>query len=84
VTESPRILVVDDDPPVRRNVSRLLRQWGYRASEARNTVEARKCLDAPRAWPHLILLDLAMPDEDGLSFLRCEFRVMVTTRFAAS
>jgi len=65
-----RILLVDDDPAVLRGVGGLLRDEGYRTSQAQSVAEARASLEASRRDPPaLILLDLRMPGEDGLSFL---------------
>ena len=65
---TPHILVVDDDREIRRLVSRFLSENGYRATEARDVPEAEAALAAGKF--ELVVLDLMMPGEDGLSFAR--------------
>ena len=65
MTAQPHILVVDDHAEIRHSVSRYLEKNGMRATGASNTVEmddqlARESVD-------LIVLDVMMPGEDGLS-----------------
>jgi len=62
------ILVVDDVDTNREILARVLRREGYHTAYACNGAEA---LDAIRAeQPDLILLDLMMPEMDGVTFLR--------------
>jgi len=61
------ILVVDDEPAARYGVRRAL-ESKYKIVEADSTGAARTAIAAEK--PDLILLDLVMPEEDGLSFLR--------------
>jgi two-component system, OmpR family, KDP operon response regulator KdpE len=64
---SPRILVVDDDPAIRRSIAVELRAQGYDSLEAADGHEA---LDlTSRARPDLILTDLAMPVMDGFDLI---------------
>lgn len=66
--EHPCILVVDDDPSIRKLIVRTLRRSGYTLSEARNGQEA---LDAMRSGTEdLVLLDLMMPEVSGWDVLR--------------
>ncbi|MDQ7249078.1 response regulator transcription factor [Dongia sedimenti] len=62
------VLVVDDDREHRLLIAQLLRRGGFRASLAANTAIAQKLVKA--AAPDLILLDVMLPDEDGLAFCR--------------
>jgi DNA-binding NtrC family response regulator len=64
-----RILLVDDDPAILRGVGGILRDEGFDTVAARDTTEAERCLTGPSA-PDLMLLDLAMPREGGLAFLK--------------
>jgi len=59
-----RILVVDDDPEVVELVSFNLKQAGYAIGTASNGVEAIR--KARALAPDLILLDVMMPELDGL------------------
>jgi DNA-binding response OmpR family regulator len=63
-----KILIVDDDERLRRVLSRYLTREGYSVREAADGDEMRSRLAAERA--DLVLLDLMLPDEDGLSLAR--------------
>lgn len=65
---SPRILVVDDEPEIRRLVCEILADEGYLVASAENGFEARKLKISYK--PDLILLDIWMPDTDGVSLLK--------------
>ena len=58
-----RILVVDDEPDVRRLVQELLARAGHAVVEATSGQEALDCLH--EAQPDLIVLDVSMPGMDG-------------------
>jgi signal transduction histidine kinase len=61
------ILVVDDDDDTRAILRQILEQCGATVEVHRS---AREALDAlQRRWPHVILTDVAMPDEDGYMLL---------------
>ena len=62
------VLVADDDPLARRLWSRLLRSEGYQVLEAKSGTEA---LEIARGHhPHTIVLDVCMPEIDGLECAR--------------
>ncbi len=61
------ILIVDDEPAARYGLRRAL-EAKYRIAEADSAEAAREAL--PREKPDLVLLDVILPGEDGLSFLR--------------
>src|SRR5688572_11129586 len=67
------ILVVHDEATMRNGLTRLLRHEGYDVLGAGNGREALDVLDAggagTAAAPDLILLDLMMPELDGLGLL---------------
>src|SRR5947207_7804865 len=64
----PLVLVVDDDPQVRDVVRINLEMEGYAVVEAGNAEEGLKAAeDEP---PHLVLLDVMMPQVDGWEMLR--------------
>ena len=65
---APYILVVDDEPDIRELVKEILEDEGMEVSVAEHAQAAR---DARRARkPDLVLLDIWMPDTDGISLLR--------------
>jgi DNA-binding response OmpR family regulator len=61
------ILVIDDDPQARKPLARLLQMEGYDVFCAENAVAAMAAAIDHR--PDLILLDVAIPPMDGLTFL---------------
>src|SRR5207247_8864612 len=64
----PHILVVDDEPNVRKVLGAMLEQAGYLTTRAAGADEA---LDLVRAQdPDLVITDLKMPGMDGLELLR--------------
>ena len=66
----PTILVVDDEASARNALTRLLRHEGYEVRPAENGRAALEALEAPGDHPpDLILLDLMMPEVDGLEML---------------
>lgn len=67
-TSKPDILVVDDDAPLRDLLRDYLGANGYTVSEAGDGDSMRRRLDHGR--PDLIILDLMLPGEDGLSLAR--------------
>jgi two-component system nitrogen regulation response regulator NtrX len=61
------ILIIDDEPAARYGLRRALESQ-YRITEAESAEAARDAL--PREKPDLVLLDVIMPGQDGISFLR--------------
>ena len=75
-----RILVVDDEPQIRRVMKTALASNGYEAYEARTGEEALESLRANH--PDLILLDMNMPGMGGMSTCReiravCEIPIII-------
>jgi response regulator RpfG family c-di-GMP phosphodiesterase len=62
------VLVVDDDPGVRRAACRVLRQAGYEVQQAGSVGEARQALG--RGGFGVVVLDVFLPDESGIELLR--------------
>jgi len=61
-----RVLIVDDDPAFRRTIGAVLNARGYEiAGEASSLAEAR--LAIPRLNPDAVLLDVNLPDGNGVS-----------------
>lgn len=65
---NPFILVVDDEPDIRNLVQEILEDEGYTVGVAGSGAEARSALKEQK--PQLVLLDIWMPDEDGISLLK--------------
>ncbi len=64
----PRILVVDDEVGIRELLSEILYDEGYAVEQAENASQARR--SRLRERPDLVLLDIWMPDTDGVSLLK--------------
>ena len=65
---SPHILVVDDEPDIRNLLQEILEDEGFEISVAENASYAREARRQRR--PDLILLDIWMPDTDGITLLK--------------
>jgi DNA-binding response OmpR family regulator len=64
----PHVFVVDDEAAAREMVGDYLKMHGYRVTLCDGGASLRKCLR--QGDPDLIVLDLNMPEEDGLSIVR--------------
>lgn len=62
-----RVLIVDDEPAIRRLVRGALERAGYSVSEAANAADA--LTEARRESCELVLLDLGLPDRDGIELV---------------
>jgi len=65
---SARVLVVEDDADIRRFVRMALQAEGHEAFEADGV--QRGLIDAGTRRPDLVVLDLGLPDGDGVDFIR--------------
>lgn len=61
------ILVIDDDQRLRDLLQRFLGEQGYAVTAAADAAQARRCLAGVAV--DLVVLDVMMPGEDGVSFL---------------
>jgi two-component system KDP operon response regulator KdpE len=66
--QSPRVLVVDDEPPIRRFLRASLSAEGYQVTEAENGNAALSILK--RNAMDLVVLDLGLPGIDGFDVIR--------------
>jgi two-component system OmpR family response regulator len=64
----PLVLVVDDDPDLRKLISEFLAAHGFRVATAENSAAMRQIMRG--TVPDLVILDVMMPGEDGLSAAR--------------
>ena len=67
VTIAPIALLVEDEPQIRRFVRAALEQEGWQVHEAATL--QRGLIDAGTRKPDLIVLDLGLPDGDGIDFV---------------
>ena len=63
-----QILVVDDEVGIRELLSEILADEGHQVTLAESAGEARRCRERQR--PDLVLLDIWMPDTDGITLLK--------------
>jgi two-component system, cell cycle sensor histidine kinase and response regulator CckA len=66
VRKAPSILVIDDQPTVRRMAHRLLTEWGFRVFEAESGEEGMEVLDTAKSGIQLVMVDIVMPFADGV------------------
>ena len=66
--DHPLVLVIEDEAPLRRYLRAALQAFGYRVEEAATGEEGRAML--LRVNPDVVLLDLGLPDGDGLELAR--------------
>jgi DNA-binding response OmpR family regulator len=83
-----RLLIVDDEPAFGEFVARAARELGYQTEV---THHGDKFIQAyPRFKPDLIILDVVMPDLDGIDLIRwlaaerCTARIIVVTGYNPS
>jgi two-component system KDP operon response regulator KdpE len=68
MSQKQRILVVDDEPQIRRVLRTSLATRGY---DVRAAADGESALDTFRDWhPDLVITDLSMPDMDGIALCR--------------
>jgi two-component system, OmpR family, KDP operon response regulator KdpE len=72
---APLILIIEDEAPIRRFLRASLTANGYRLVEAVNAQEG--LMQATTRLPDLIILDLGLPDRDGLAVIQ-ELRLWTT------
>jgi two-component system KDP operon response regulator KdpE len=67
-TSGPVVLVIEDEPPIRRFLRPTLASQGYRLVESETGEDG--LLQAATRQPDLVILDLGLPDMDGLQVIR--------------
>ena len=68
MTQSQHIIIVDDEAPAREMVGDYLKMHGFGVTLCDGGKSLRKEIET--AVPDLVVLDLNMPEEDGLSIIR--------------
>jgi two-component system response regulator AtoC len=82
------VLVVDDDAQIRDLLADLLKENGYEPRRAKTAAAALEAVAKQR--PDLVLMDVKLPDQDGLDLLRqmkrehSELEIIVMTAFGGS
>jgi two-component system KDP operon response regulator KdpE len=66
--ERPAVIVIEDEPQLRRVLRTMLETNGFRCIESESA--RRGLLDAKTHRPDLILVDLGLPDRDGIEVIR--------------
>ncbi|WP_292044244.1 two-component system response regulator KdpE [Massilia sp. UBA6681] len=67
MSDKPSALLVEDEPHIRRFVRAALEQEGWQVHESASM--ARGLIDAGTRRPELVVLDLGLPDGDGIDFI---------------
>ncbi len=80
MTQSQHIMIVDDEAPAREMVGDYLKMHGFTVTLCDGGKSLRAAIDG--SMPDLVVLDLNMPEEDGLSIIRdlakpCELRELM-------
>lgn len=65
-----RVLVVDDDRTVVASLQRLLTHYGFDVRGVGSLAEAVRVIDSPVDRPHVVFVDLNLPDGGGITLLR--------------
>jgi two-component system, OmpR family, response regulator len=68
MTQSPHIIIVDDEAPAREMVGDYLKMHGFGVTLCDGGKSLRSVIE--NSHPDLVVLDLNMPEEDGLSIIR--------------
>ena len=66
----PHVLVVDDEGLLRWSLAEILGDAGYQVAQAANGCEARAAMANERSSIDVMLVDLKLPDTDGLQLVR--------------
>lgn len=67
-SETPRVLIVEDDPGTSAVIDAILKSQGFDTRVAVSLQEIKRALSTP-VVPHLILLDIMLPDANGFAIL---------------
>jgi two-component system KDP operon response regulator KdpE len=68
LSPTPRVLIIEDEPQIRRFVRAALEAEHYQVSEAENG--KRGLVETGTRKPDLVILDLGLPDQDGITLIR--------------
>ncbi len=83
-----RLLIIDDEPDIGRFISEVAEEMGFEVVTTETADAFKKALDS--FDPTLIMLDIVMPDTDGIELLRylaemeCKTRIIVMTGYSGA
>ena len=86
--ETRSVLIVDDDAQIRSLLADLLTESGYQTRDAKTAATAVTAIAKQR--PDLVMMDVKLPDQDGLDLLKSikrehpELDIIVMTAFGGS
>ena len=70
MAEKAHVLIIEDDPALRKLLETALTKAGYRVSLAANGLDGLVQIDRAQPKPQLLIVDIMMPELDGLSLVR--------------
>jgi DNA-binding response OmpR family regulator len=70
LAETPQILIIEDDAALRQLLASTLRKAGYRVGLAEHGLDGLMQIDRASPKPQLLLVDIMIPELDGLSLVR--------------
>src|SRR5262249_61198438 len=70
LSEGAQVLVVEDDPSLAKLLATALTKAGYRVSVAGDGLEALVEIDRAQPKPQLLIVDIMIPELDGVSLVR--------------
>lgn len=81
-----RLLIIDDEPDIGRFISEVAKEMGFKTVYTETANAFKEALDS--FDPTLIILDIVMPQTDGIELLRylsemeCKVRILVMTGYS--
>jgi DNA-binding response OmpR family regulator len=67
---APKVYVIEDDPALRALLETTLARGGYEVSLASHGLDALLQIDRAQPKPHLLIVDIMLPELDGLTLVR--------------
>lgn len=64
MSQGVRVLIVDDEEPIRKLLTRWFNEWGYGVRSVESALEALEVMAVDS--PDILVTDLSMPEHDGL------------------
>ncbi|HKA87259.1 MAG TPA: response regulator transcription factor [Haliangiales bacterium] len=67
---APKVCVIEDDAALRSMLEATLTRGGYEVSLAKHGLDALMQIDRAQPKPHLLIVDIMLPEIDGLTLVR--------------